>query len=154
MSFQRGTDVLLCANNKPVLNDVTFAELQLILSRASEHSPILSTALSSGSLLCLDSGQSSPCLDLTKLNSHLVDTMLDRGVDLLVLEGMGRAVHTNLYAQFTVDCLKVAVLKNKWLAARLGGEMYAVVFRFEEGLPQRRVSSDGSRRSSVGPERQ
>lgn len=70
--------MLLCANNRPVLNDVTYAELQLILSRASEHSEVLASALSSGRLLCLDSGQSSPCLDLTKLNKVVVDTMLGR----------------------------------------------------------------------------
>lgn len=68
-------------------------------------------------------------------------------MDLLVLEGMGRAVHTNLYAHFTVDSLKVAVLKNKWLAERLGGEMYAVVFRFEEGRPQKRRVSAASTES-------
>ena len=27
--------------------------------------------------------------------------------------------------------LKVAVLKNRWLAKRLGGEMFAVVFKYE-----------------------
>jgi hypothetical protein len=33
--------------------------------------------------------------------------------------------------RFNVECLKVAVLKNRWLADKLGGEMYAVVFRYE-----------------------
>ena len=61
----------------------------------------------------------------------LVDAMLDYGVDLIVLEGMGRAVHTNLYAKFSCECLKVAVLKNRWLAQRLGGEMFAVIFKYE-----------------------
>ena len=58
--------------------------------------------------------------------------MVSRGTDLLVLEGMGRAVHTNLYAGFDCECLKVAVLKNRWLANRLGGEMYAVIFKYEK----------------------
>ncbi len=44
----------------------------------------------------MDIGQSSPCLDLSRLNKSLVDLMSDKKVDLLVLEGMGRAVHTNL----------------------------------------------------------
>lgn len=52
-------------------------------------------------------------------------------VDLVILEGMGRAVHTNLYAQFKVDCLKVAVIKNEWWAKRLGGEKFSVLFKFE-----------------------
>ena len=77
-------------------------------------------------------GQSSPCLDLTKLNKQVTDAMRARGTDLLVLEGMGRAVHTNLYASFNCECLKVAVLKNRWLASRLGGDMYAVIFKYEK----------------------
>lgn len=52
-------------------------------------------------------------------------------VDLVVIEGMGRAIHTNLYARFRVDSLKVAVIKNGWLARRLGGQLYSVVFKFE-----------------------
>ncbi len=58
--------------------------------------------------------------------------MVERQVDLLVLEGMGRAVHTNIYAQFNCECLKVAVLKNRWLAKKFGGEMYSVVFKYEK----------------------
>ena len=38
----RGTEILLCANNRPVLNDVTYAELILILQRAAEHSQVIS----------------------------------------------------------------------------------------------------------------
>ena len=61
-----------------------------------------------------------------------VNTMTERKVDLLVLEGMGRAIHTNLYAKLNCECLKVAVLKNRWLAERLGGEMFSVVFKYEK----------------------
>lgn len=52
--------------------------------------------------------------------------------DLIVIEGMGRAVHTNLDAQFTCDSLKIAVIKNSWLAKRLGGEMFCVICKFEK----------------------
>jgi len=65
--------------------------------------------------------------------------MIQRKVDLIVLEGMGRAVHTNYYANFNCECLKVAVLKNRWLAKRLGGEMFAVVFKYE---PKQTSDSD------------
>jgi type II pantothenate kinase len=57
--------------------------------------------------------------------------MSSAGVDLIVLEGMGRAVHTNLEAKFTCECLKVAVIKNRWLAARLGGDMFSVLCKYE-----------------------
>merc|ERR1712241_1246128 len=58
--LRRGTKVLLCANNRPVLNDVTYAELELILQRVSPLSEVLSDALANGKLECLDSGQGSP----------------------------------------------------------------------------------------------
>jgi hypothetical protein len=59
---------MLCANNRPILNDVTHAELQLILHRASKVSPTIAEALLSGRLSCFNSGQASPCLDLARLN--------------------------------------------------------------------------------------
>lgn len=52
-------------------------------------------------------------------------------VDLVVLEGMARAVQTNLHAKFNVDSLKVAVLKNEWLAKSMGARQFSVVFDFE-----------------------
>lgn len=33
--------------------------------------------------------------------------------DLIILEGMGRAIESNLYAQFTVDSLKLGMIKHK-----------------------------------------
>ena len=33
-------------------------------------------------------------------------------VDLVVLEGMGRAIETNLYASFSCDSLKLAMVKH------------------------------------------
>lgn len=57
--------------------------------------------------------------------------MKEQKVDLVVLEGMGRAIHTNLNAAFVCETLKVAVLKNQWLANRLGGKMFSVVFKYE-----------------------
>ena len=34
------------------------------------------------------------------------------GVDLVVLEGMGRAIETNLNAKFSCDSLKLAMVKH------------------------------------------
>jgi type II pantothenate kinase len=44
---------------------------------------------------------------------------------------MGRAVHTNIDAEFLCDSLKMAIIKNRWLAKRLGGEMFSVVCKYE-----------------------
>lgn len=57
--------------------------------------------------------------------------MENNGTDLIVLEGMGRAVHTNLNAEFKCESIKAAVLKNHWLASRLGGKMFSVIFKYE-----------------------
>ena len=43
------------------------------------------------------------------------------------------AIHTNYEAKFTCDSIKMAVIKNRWLAQRLGGVMYSVVFKYEQG---------------------
>ncbi len=33
--------------------------------------------------------------------------------DLIILEGMGRGIETNLYAQFSVDSLKLGMIKHR-----------------------------------------
>lgn len=57
--------------------------------------------------------------------------MLAMETDLIVLEGMGRALHTNLYAQFKCDVLKLAIVKNEFLAISLGGSLFSVICKFE-----------------------
>ena len=63
----------------------------------------------------------------SRLNLDLCLAMVKHNVDLIVLEGMGRTLHTNFHAKMTCECLKLAVVKNRWLARRLGGDMYAVI---------------------------
>ena len=45
------------------------------------------------------------------IDYDLAEKMKEQGADLIVLEGMGRSVHTNLYAAFKSDCLKVSTLR-------------------------------------------
>ncbi|GLG95538.1 Pantothenate kinase 4 [Gryllus bimaculatus] len=129
--LQRGTQVILCANSAPALNDVTYSELQVLLKQVAGICGVFHSALAEGRLVAMESAQASPCLDLSRLNQCLADTMSQRKVDLLVIEGMGRALHTNLEAKFTCECLKLAVIKNRWLAARLGGDMYSVMCSYK-----------------------
>lgn len=65
------------------------------------------------------------------IDKNLANTLRKYEADLIVLEGMGRAIHTNFHASFSCDSLKVAVLKNKWLAQRLGGNLFNVIFKYE-----------------------
>lgn len=67
----------------------------------------------------------------SRLNLDLCLAMIKHNVDLVVIEGMGRTLHTNLYAKMKCECLKLAVVKNRWLAKRLGGDMYAVICKYE-----------------------
>lgn len=53
--------------------------------------------------------------------------------DLIIIEGMGRAVHTNLNAKFKIDSIKMAALKNEWLAKTLGAKQFSVIFKYEPG---------------------
>ena len=77
----------------------------------------------------MENGSGSPCIDLARLHHRLVAECAD--ADLVVLEGMGRAVHTNLHACFSADSLKLAMIKNQWLAQCLGGGIYDVVCKFD-----------------------
>ncbi|XP_067014229.1 4'-phosphopantetheine phosphatase [Anabrus simplex] len=129
--LQRGTKVIMCANSTPALNDVTHAELQVLLKQAAAVCEVIHAALAEQRLVAMDTAQSGPCLDLSRLNKDLAEAMKVQNVDLLVIEGMGRALHTNLEARFSCECLKLAVIKNRWLAARLGGDMFSVMCRYE-----------------------
>ena len=66
--LRRGTRVILCANTRPILNDVTYAELSLLLGHISKVSPVINSSLESGLLVARDSGQGSPCLDLARMH--------------------------------------------------------------------------------------
>ncbi|XP_050525416.1 4'-phosphopantetheine phosphatase [Daktulosphaira vitifoliae] len=127
--LRQGSTVILCANSAPALNDVTHSELKVLLRYTSSICPIIAKGLERNSLKSMETAQSGPCLDLSRIGRELANEL--NSVDLIVLEGMGRAVHTNLDAQFTCDSLKLAIIKNRWLAKRLGGDMFSVVCKYE-----------------------
>jgi type II pantothenate kinase len=137
--LRRGTEVVLVANALPALNDVTADELSSLLERAAETcGGILKSALygddeetKTPPLYVVSSGNGGPCIDLRRASRELIEASLN--VDLVVLEGMGRAVHTNYNAEFTCDSLKLAMIKNARLAERLcRGEMFDCVVRFDD----------------------
>uniref|UniRef100_A0A8C9WKR4 4'-phosphopantetheine phosphatase n=1 Tax=Scleropages formosus TaxID=113540 RepID=A0A8C9WKR4_SCLFO len=127
----RGTEVVLASNSGPALNDVTNSELQILTERIAAMDSVIQTALKEDKLTLVQSGSSSPCLDLSRLDKALATVVLERHTDLVVIEGMGRAIHTNYYAMLNCESLKLAVIKNSWLAERLGGKIFSVVFKYE-----------------------
>ncbi|XP_036328282.1 4'-phosphopantetheine phosphatase-like [Rhagoletis pomonella] len=129
--LQRGTKVLLCANTEPSLNDVTSRELSDLLDKCCKYCNVLAHAWHDQRLLVYANGQRGPCLDMRTLPVELCEAIQKHETDLLVIEGMGRALHTNLYAKFNCETLKLAVIKNKWLAEHLGGDTFAVICKYE-----------------------
>ena len=126
---QRGTRVLIAANRLPALNDITVSEIRALLPRLQALDPTLDTLVRTGRLAPIDSGNTIPLIDLRhiseEVNRHAPQT------DLLILEGMGRAVETNLQAAFTCDSLKLAMIKDKLVAQRRGGKLFDTVCKFD-----------------------
>ncbi|XP_055387622.1 4'-phosphopantetheine phosphatase [Condylostylus longicornis] len=129
--LKRRTKVIMCANSEPSLNDVTAQELENILESCCQHCVIIDAALREKQLLVYGNGQKGPCLDMRNLPADLCEAIRTNDVDLLIIEGMGRALHTNLNAKFTCETLKLAVIKNTWLANRLGGDIFSVICKYE-----------------------
>jgi type II pantothenate kinase len=129
--LRRGTRVILTANSEPALNDITHVELVALLERLRRLDPSIDRALRAGTLETIASGSGTPLIDLTRVSPFLVEAVQDRGVDLVVLEGMGRAIESNYSAELSCDAIKVAMLKDPDVAAFVGGTVYDLVFRFE-----------------------
>ncbi|CAK8566770.1 unnamed protein product [Lathyrus sativus] len=148
--LRRGTEVVLVANSLPALNDVTAMELPDIVAEAAKHCDILRRAAEAGGLLVdamintdsskensssvplmvVENGCGSPCIDLRQVSSELAAAAKD--ADLIILEGMGRSLHTNLYAEFKCDALKLAMVKNQRLAEKLiKGNIYDCICKYQ-----------------------
>lgn len=123
--------VILACNSGPALNDVTYSESLIVTERIAAMDPVIHSALRDEKLLLVQTGSSSPCLDLSRLDQGLAVLVRERQTDLVVIEGMGRAIHTNYYAVLRCESLKLAVIKNSWLADRLGGKIFSVIFKYE-----------------------
>uniref|UniRef100_A0AAG5DXS3 4'-phosphopantetheine phosphatase n=1 Tax=Anopheles atroparvus TaxID=41427 RepID=A0AAG5DXS3_ANOAO len=130
--LKRNTKVLLCATVNPAINDITYSELITTIVACCEQCDILHKAYHvDHRLLLFGNDQVGPCLDFRMLSMGLCEAIDRNSVDLLIIVGMARALHTNLYAKFTCEALKLAVVKNEWLAKRLGGETFSVVCKYE-----------------------
>ncbi len=155
--LRRGTQVILAANTTPSLNDITAKELRELVTRIAGWDATIGEAWrggvcddASGGAGCEDAsvgtkrdaarggtlevvatGCGTPLIDLSLCSRELVEAVNRRGVDLVILEGMGRAVESNLHVPFKCDVMKIALLKDPSVAKSLGGEMYDPVLRFE-----------------------
>ena len=131
--LKRGTRVILAANTAPSLNDITHAELVPLLDRIAELDPLVRDAWASGQLTALADGNGAPLIDLTRLDPGFVAATSAEPIDLVVIEGMGRALESNFNASLTCETLKVAMIKDPGVGEALGGELYDLVLRYERG---------------------
>lgn len=127
----RGGRVILAANTLPALNDITHPELVEILRQAATADPVIRRALAEGRLESVPSGNGSPLIDLCHVSDELARAVVNRRCDLLIFQGMGRAIETNFEARFRVDALKLAMIKDPGVAQSIGAGMYALICRFD-----------------------
>ncbi len=125
-----GTEVVLAANSSPALNDITFGELEALLAQAGCVDPQLARALETRSLRPIATGTGAPLLDLADVSEALCGEAAD--ADLVVLEGMGRALESNYSATFTCASWRIGTLKDPFVASRFGGGLYDCICRVQD----------------------
>jgi type II pantothenate kinase len=121
---QRGTRVVLAANEQPTLNDITVHEVNRLWPAIMETEPTITSL----PIDIVSTGTGDPLIDLSEVSQELNRAAAD--ADLVVLEGMGRAVESNLDARLTCDTLNIAMIKDEIVAAQLGGKLFDLVCRF------------------------
>jgi type II pantothenate kinase len=126
--IQHGSAVILAANSVASINDVTAAELDAFLPRAAAVDSLIASALADGRLRVIASGSDLPVIDLRYLSPELVAE--SRDADLVVLEGMGRGIESNLRADFACDVLCLGMIKHAEVAEAMGGPLFGCVCRF------------------------
>jgi damage-control phosphatase, subfamily II, stand-alone protein len=129
--LRRGTRVVVAANAVASINDVTCAEMHDIVERAVAMDDVFREASTSGQLRVISSGNDLPVIDLRHVGREVAEEA--RGADLVVLEGMGRGIETNLYAELQCESLKLAMIKHPEVAAMLGGRLYDCVCQYHPG---------------------
>ncbi len=125
----RGTDVCLLANQTASLNDMTIAETRELLPRLAALDPVLKGFIDSGKITAASSGGGTPLLDLRAVADECNHAAQD--ADLLIFEGMGRALESNFNAVFKVDAVKLCMIKDELIARRHQGKVFDVVFRYD-----------------------
>ena len=123
-----GTQIVLAANETPSLNDITVDEVIDVVERLAGMDGDLAALIDGQMLEVVSTGSGIPLIDLSEVADELNAAAED--ADCVILEGMGRAVESNHDATFTVDCIRLAVLKDAVVAERSGGGLYDCVCKY------------------------
>lgn len=121
---RRGTSVVLAANERPTLNDMTVHDVREWWPKLAAVEPSLA-GLPIG---IVSTGTGEPLIDLLEVSDELNAAAQD--ADLVIIEGMGRAIESNLDARFSCDALNIGMIKDAMIAKAHRGKLYDVVLRF------------------------
>jgi uncharacterized protein with ATP-grasp and redox domains len=120
----RGTRVVLAANERPTLNDMTIHDVREWWPRIVEMEP----SLKGLPIEAVSTGTGEPMIDLAAVSDKLNAAAAD--ADLVIMEGMGRGVESNLDAKFSCDAANLAMIKDEMVAKHVGGKVFDVVCRY------------------------
>jgi type II pantothenate kinase len=120
----RGTQIVLAANERPSLNDMTIHDVRAWWPRILKAEPTLERL----PIELVSTGTGEPLIDLSEVSDELNEAARD--ADFVILEGMGRGVESNLDARFACDALNIAMIKDESVARRAGGRVFDLVCRF------------------------
>lgn len=121
---QSGTQVVMAANEHPTLNDMTVHDIRAWWPRILETEP----SLRGLPISLVSTGTGEPLIDLSEVSDDLNAASAD--ADLVVIEGMGRGVESNLDVRLTCDTLNIAMIKDPDVARHVRGDLYDLVCRF------------------------
>jgi uncharacterized protein with ATP-grasp and redox domains len=124
---RRGTSVVIAANERPTLNDMTVHDVLEWWPRILSIEP--SIADLPIEIVSTDTGE--PLIDLSAVSPELNAASAD--ADLVILEGMGRGVESNLDAKFSCDAINLAMLKDIMVAKRRSGKVFDIVCQYRPG---------------------
>jgi type II pantothenate kinase len=124
---QRGTQVIIAANQRPTLNDMTIHDVRDWWPRILAIEP----SMAGLPITLVSTGTGEPLIDLSAVSAELNTAAAD--ADLCILEGMGRGVESNLDARLKCDTINLAMLKDLMVAKRLSGKVFDIVCRFRTG---------------------
>ena len=122
----RGTRIVLAANEQPTLNDMSIDDLRQWWPRILQVEPSLAAL----PFELVSTGTAEPLIDLSSVSGEMNDA--SRDADLVVLEGMGRGVESNTDVEFRCNGLNIGMVKDGWVASQLGGKAFDLVCRFRQ----------------------
>ncbi len=123
-----GTQIVLAANELPSLNDITVYETVDVVRQLAIDDADLAALVEAGLFEVVSTGGDIPLIDLSNVSDELNESASD--ADLVILEGMGRSIESNYDVPFSVDCLRLALLKDSAVAERVGGELFDCVCKY------------------------